>query len=161
MVGSGLNPLTPYQASVSSGIRLSDGGLLDNHGYIAVWNECESVLVSDGGVHGGTTWGVRTKTANYPGSFAGYSKDVVNDSISVFRTDLDSFSRPEAEMLINHGYLLAEAAIAGHAAALARTTTLSVLPYPNWPTTGADGRIRGHLAQSSERRLLRWIARAD
>ncbi len=58
----------------------------------------------------GTYWGIGTPTSSYGGAVPGYSPELVEDVISEIRTDLDSFSNAEIEVLINHGYLLAAAA---------------------------------------------------
>lgn len=57
----------------------------------------------------GTYWGIGTNVSEYQRPVPGYRADVV-EAISKIRTDLDSFSRAEIEVLINHGYLLAAAA---------------------------------------------------
>ncbi len=184
-----------YQRSVLADLRITDGGVMDNNGYLAVWNKCEDILVSDGGgslgvsqkrlgwwrtlrryqpvmdfsskssqkalvltnltqLHGGAFWGIRTKTSRYPSEPAGYSREVVNRVISVIRTDLDRFSEPEAEILINHGYLLADAAIKDHAVHLIRIHTPSHVPYPYW-FPRADKDLLAELSTSSRRRLYR------
>lgn len=58
----------------------------------------------------GTYWGIGTPTSAYGTRMPGYSSELVKEVISKIRTDLDAFSDAEAEVLINHGYLLAAAA---------------------------------------------------
>lgn len=61
-----------------------------------------------------TYWGIGSQTRNYSSpelpAISGYSEDLVDDVISEVRTDLDRFSSAEMNVLMNHGYLLAEAA---------------------------------------------------
>jgi len=64
----------------------------------------------------GTYWGIGTFTRSYARRgetpVRGYGDDLVDEYISEVRTDLDRFSESEMDALINHGYLLAEAATA-------------------------------------------------
>jgi len=46
--------------------------------------------------------------ASGPGSFAGYSRELVREVIARIRTDLDSFSAGEMNVLENHGYYVAD-----------------------------------------------------
>jgi NTE family protein len=153
-------------------LLLSDGGLYDNTGYLAAWNKCDTVLISDGGgsvgvKYGdsvlyrllryqsvqeysgrgwtkafilsnlmsehqeGAYWGLHTKTAKYGVDLpATYPSALVEGVISKIRTDLAPFTKPEQEILINHGYLLAAAAMRRWALALDDGTTAITVPYP-------------------------------
>src|SRR5258708_2931331 len=56
-------------------------------------------------------WAVSSAASSYdPGSTIGYSKALAREVIAEIRTDLDSFSDPEAAVLQNHGYFLADTA---------------------------------------------------
>ncbi len=79
-------------------------------------------------------WAVSSAASSYdPGSTIGYSKALAREVIAEIRTDLDSFSDPEAAVLQNHGYFLADTAIKAHAAALLPTTTPPLVPpFPDW-----------------------------
>lgn len=183
------------QEQALPGLRITDGGVLDNNGYVAMWNKCEDVLISDGGgslpisgrplgmlrtlgryrpvqefaskssqkalaltnltsgLHNGTLWGIRTKTSSFPNpsTHGGYDRKTVNQVISVIRTDLDHFSEPEAQILINHGYLLADAAITEHVSHLLplEPPPLNV-PFPSlFPLS--DQALRGTLKRSHSR----------
>jgi hypothetical protein len=57
-------------------------------------------------------------------------------SISRIRTDLATFSEAESDILINHGYYLAEAAIKRHIPTLARASKACNPPYPKWMDKG-------------------------
>lgn len=62
----------------------------------------------------GTYWGIGSHTRNYADRgtqpVAGYPDELVDDVISEVRTDLDRFSAAEQMVLMNHGYIVAEAA---------------------------------------------------
>jgi len=108
-------------------------------------------------------WAVSSAASSYaPGSTIGYSKAFAREVIAEIRTDLDSFSDPEAAVLQNHGYFLAEAAIKAHAAALLPTTAPPLIPpFPDWsPPNKSEVDIRLALKNSSKRTLLgRWKPR--
>jgi NTE family protein len=84
----------------------------------------------------------------------GYSKDLAENVIAEIRTDLDAFSDAEAEVLQNHGYLLADIAVARHAPGLLPSplAPLSV-PFPEWlPRNGDETHIRQALKDSHKRK---------
>ncbi len=62
----------------------------------------------------GTYWGIGSLTRSYEerpeDAVPGYPEQIVDDVISEVRTDLDRFSDGEMNVLMNRGYLLAEAA---------------------------------------------------
>lgn len=98
----------------------------------------------------GTYWGVGSVTRHY-GPIAGYSEDAVK-AIAGIRTDLDAFSEAEASVLENHGYLLADAAVQTHAAALAPGSWPACqVPHPEWMD---EPRVRAALKDSSRVKVL-------
>jgi NTE family protein len=104
----------------------------------------------------GAYWGIGSVAGHYPSPSHGYSEGLVDDIISEIRTDLDAFSDAEAEVLQNHGYLLADAAIRGHAADLIAAPSIppASFPYERWADESA---VRDALRDSHKRKLLgRW-----
>lgn len=65
-------------------------------------------------VMAGAYFGIGGDVANYQTGGRGYPPDLVHSLIAEVRTDLDAFSKEEAQVLENHGYLLADAAITRH-----------------------------------------------
>lgn len=100
----------------------------------------------------GAYWGLGSVVGHYPTApDKAYSADLVENVISQIRTDLDAFSEAELDVLENHGYLVAEAAIQSHVPGLiARPAPLKV-PYPRWLD---ETLVRQRLATSNERTLL-------
>ncbi len=104
----------------------------------------------------GTYWGVASAAGSYYEHAPGYSQSVVADVISHVRTDLDAFSEVEQQVLENHGYLVADAAVRTHLHELLRNASDRV-PSPPFPGLMNEGRVRLNMAQSNKRRLLgRW-----
>jgi NTE family protein len=102
----------------------------------------------------GTYWGVGSAPSSY-GREGGYSKAFAQEVIAEIRTDLDAFSDAEADVLENHGYLLADAAIARHAPRLATLDAPLRTPHPAQAPPAADeARLRALLAGSEKRSLL-------
>ena len=101
----------------------------------------------------GTYWGIGSLVENYelPGH-AGYSPALVEDVISEVRTDLDAFSEAEIKVLVNHGYLLADAAIQKHQPHLIGADPLPLqIPYEEWMD---EKRVRKALKDSSKRKVF-------
>jgi NTE family protein len=102
----------------------------------------------------GAYWGVGSLVEHYdlPGHPA-YPADLVENVISEVRTDLDAFSEAEIKVLVNHGYLLADAAISKHQAKLIGVSPKPELdiPYPEWMD---EGKVRDALRNSHKRKLL-------
>jgi NTE family protein len=99
----------------------------------------------------GAYWGIGSTTEHYEGGTApGYSEALVDGVIAPIRTDLDAFSFAEAAVLENHGYLLAEAAVARHVAHLADPAPVQI-PHPEWMD---EDRVRAALRNSAKRTLL-------
>lgn len=99
----------------------------------------------------GTYWGTSSDVKSYDeNSNNGYSAALADHVISEIRTDLDAFSDAEASVLINHGYLLADAAIRRHTPELASPAAL-VIPYPNWMD---EATVRSALKDSHKRKTF-------
>jgi NTE family protein len=108
------------------------------------------------GVLHGTYWGIGSARSRYdPNDRTGYSKDFAQSVIASIRTDMDAFSEPEAAVLENHGYLMADVAVQKHVKELARSPVPALaIPHPDWMD---EVRVRKALARSHKRRLLgRW-----
>ena len=141
----------------------SDGGLFQRLGrYIAIVDNQAAALrkrwlISSflDGAMSGTYWGIGSATSSYARGGAGYADDLVDDVIAPVRTDLDAFSEAECAVLENHGYALADAAIATHLPELAAAgAPPAAAPNPTW--LDAAG-VRAALAGSSARRIFgRW-----
>jgi NTE family protein len=64
----------------------------------------------------GAYWGIGTEIDGYPTHQAGYDKPVL-DRLRAVRTDFDAFSGDEQLVLMNHGYLLTDAALQSYVTA--------------------------------------------
>ena len=103
----------------------------------------------------GAYWGIGSAVTNYDTSFQGYDEAVVDQVISEVRTDLDHFTDAEAEVLQNHGYLLADAAIRCHQRDLCAPDAPA--PQVPFPARMDSYDVRRALAKSHKRRILgRW-----
>jgi NTE family protein len=87
-------------------------------------------------------------------TFPGYSKVLAREVIADIRTDLDAFSDAEAAVLENHGYLLADAAIARHVSTLlSEPMPPATVPHPDWfPPARTEDAIRAALKNSGKRK---------
>ena len=66
-------------------------------------------------VRQGTYWGIGSAVRRYrPDTQPGYGKEFATGTIAPIRTDMDAFSEAEIAVLMNHGYLLADIALAVH-----------------------------------------------
>ena len=84
----------------------------------------------------------------------GYSKGLASGIIAQVRTDMDAFSDAEIDVLINHGYLLANIAIQVHAPFLvSQAVGRAEPPFPEWMK---EPKVRHELKGSRERR---WLGR--
>jgi NTE family protein len=106
-----------------------------------------------GGGLTGAYWGIGSSALHYSENREGYGLELVRRRIANIRTDLDVFSDAEAEVLQNHGYSLADAAIRVHAPALAATASPFVWPYPNWAPQNSRS-VAAALRNSSRLSLL-------
>jgi hypothetical protein len=84
---------------------------------------------------------------------AGYEAELVRETITAVRTDLDAFGEAEQAVLENHGYLLADAAVRERGLARAGGIVAGPPepPHPRWMSTG---RVREALAASSRRTVV-------
>lgn len=103
----------------------------------------------------GTYWGIGSKTRNYGATelpaIAGYGDELVDDVISEVRTDLDRFSTAEMNVLMNHGYLLAEAATRRWTPELRNADAPAPsVPYPDYFD---EARVRSEMRDSHQRKL--------
>jgi NTE family protein len=100
----------------------------------------------------GAYWGISSAVSRY-GKEGGYSKVLATEIISRVRTDLDAFSDAEIAVLMNHGYLLAEAAVSVHAPGIVKEWTEKRVPHSEWTD---EGKVRDALKKSSKRM---WFGR--
>lgn len=102
----------------------------------------------------GTYWGVGGAASHYDEASAGYSPALAREVIAEIRTDLDAFSDAEADVLENHGYLLADAALRKHVPSLLPDPMpAAVVPHPRWfPPQSSEDAIRSALAGSGKRK---------
>jgi len=108
----------------------------------------------DADILNGTYWGIGSATTSYKiHADGGYSMALSDQVVSEVRTDLDAFSDAEAEVLQNHGYLLADAAMQTHVKRLrSRDAPPAHPPFPRW--IGDEDTVRRALAGSNKRKLL-------
>jgi NTE family protein len=105
----------------------------------------------------GAYWSVSSACSRYSPTAPGYSKELAREVIGAIRTDLDAFSDAEAQVLENHGYLLADAAIQTHIQKHAPEVVPSpvpplTLPYPAWPANAAGETLIRQALKDSHRR---------
>ena len=107
------------------------------------------------GTMAGTYWGIGSATSSYGRGGSGYPPELVDEVIAPVRTDLDAFSEAETAVLENHGYAVADAAIATHLPHLGDPgPPPPVPPNPRWLD---ETQVRTALADSAGRSLLgRW-----
>jgi NTE family protein len=83
----------------------------------------------------GAYWGIASRPASYElkPEPATYSYPLIRDFIAPVRIDLDVFSPGEIGVLENHGYLMAEIALAKHAEGLVEgKRPEAAAPHPDW-----------------------------
>ncbi len=111
-------------------------------------------------VMGGAYIGIGSPVANYRTGGPGYPEKLVDEVVSEVRTDLDAFSRAEIGVLQNHGYLIAEAALAKHLSRAPLKITPAPLHLPARELMDPSI-VRGLLADSHRRKLPfgrgRWL----
>lgn len=96
----------------------------------------------------GAYWGIGSAVCRYrPDATPGYSKEFATGIIAPIRTDMDAFSDAEIAVLINHGYLLADIALAVHAPQLIAHATEKRIPYREWLNEGKAGDALKHSAK--------------
>jgi NTE family protein len=110
------------------------------------------------GVMSGTYWSVGSCTANYGERFWGYSEDLVDEVVSEVRTDMDGFSEAEIQILENHGYSLAEAAMQTHARDLIIGAAEPFrLPHQRWQNEGDVAKALSQSHRRFARAFFRWL----
>jgi hypothetical protein len=82
--------------------------------------------------------GIGSAAEDYPSKPPSYSRALVDEVISCVRTGFDAFSRAEQEVLQNHGYLLAAAAVEDHFQGLVARKAEVGVPYQDWWAEPAD-----------------------
>ena len=102
----------------------------------------------------GTYLGIGSATARFQKTAAfGYSKPLASNHIARIRTDLDPFSPNEVQVLLKHGYELAEVAINVHAPELKANGDV---PLRTWPKKLSDeALVEAALRGSKRRRYIR------
>jgi NTE family protein len=104
------------------------------------------------GALAGTYWGIGSTVAKYDlPERAGYGESLVDEVIAEVRTDMDAFSAAEVAVLENHGYLLADAAIAKHQPSLAAHQAPVKVPHPDFLD---EKGVRNALRDSHRRKLM-------
>jgi NTE family protein len=89
-----------------------------NQGLSLRWRWINTRYKQDGGDLEGTFWRIGNNCNRYSGMMlSGYSEDFCQDYISKIRTDMNAFSLQEINILENHGYLMADAALRTHMSA--------------------------------------------
>jgi NTE family protein len=102
----------------------------------------------------GTYWGIGSAVCKYdPDAQPGYGKEFATSTIAPIRTDMDAFSDAEIAILMNHGYLLADIAIAVHTPQLITQAMEKRVPYQEWLD---EDRARDALKHSGDRV---WLGR--
>ena len=107
----------------------------------------------------GAYWSIASSPSSYnlksksAFNYQGYSSLLVQEIISVIRTDLDAFTEAEAAVLENHGYWMTEAALQRRAPNLLASAnqTVAQAPHPDWMD---EDRVRQTLKDSSKRKLF-------
>jgi NTE family protein len=100
----------------------------------------------------GAYWGIASRPSSY-GSDAGYPDGLIDEVISQVRIDLDPFSDAEIAVLENHGYLMADVALARHASELgAEGAPPARAPHPDWLD---EAKVRRALADSHRTNLFK------
>lgn len=103
----------------------------------------------------GAYWGIGSFPAGYPDTrpIEGYSEDLIAETISQVRIDVDRFTEAEIGVLENHGYRMADIAVRRHAAGL--TEPGAPDPAPPWPRWLDEDDARAALEHSDETKLFR------
>lgn len=102
----------------------------------------------------GAYWGISSAVTSYrPGASVGYSKELATDTIAKVRTDMDAFSDGEIGVLMNHGYLLADIALAVHVPHLIRQSEELQVPFPELLDEGKAWDVL------NESHVRKWLGR--
>ncbi|MFN7986281.1 MAG: patatin-like phospholipase family protein [Thermoanaerobaculia bacterium] len=109
-----------------------------------------------GGQISGTFWSLSSAPSSYRSAF-GYSKGLARDVLCTMRASLDPVTDAEAAVLLNHGYLTADAALRTHASQLLpRLLPGLQLPSPGWTPADPDIERRVRIAFAGSRRRRPW-----
>ncbi|HEV8611332.1 MAG TPA: patatin-like phospholipase family protein [Thermoanaerobaculia bacterium] len=166
-VFAGADPTDPSLArAVASTTQRFTG---DHLAIEPVWRDHQTILVSDGGglfdrdaameqearalgkrwllssfktgILKGTYWGIESARSRYdPGDRLGYSKRFAKTVLSSISGGLDGLSGIEANVLENHGYLVADAAVETHMPELvAHPAPPLAIPHPDWMDESRSG----------------------
>ncbi len=109
-----------------------------------------------GGQISGTFWSISSAPSSYRIPF-GYSKSLARDVLCTMRAGLDPVTDAEAAVLLNHGYLTADAALRTHASQLLpRIVPLLQVPVPGWSPADPDIERRVRVAFAGSARRARW-----
>jgi NTE family protein len=99
----------------------------------------------------GAYWGIASFPSSY-NSTAGYPDKLIAEVISQVRIDLDVFSDAEIAVLENHGYFMADVALARHASGLlGNAPPAPRAPHPDWLD---EDKVRSALAESQKTKLF-------
>jgi NTE family protein len=99
----------------------------------------------------GAYWGIASFPSSY-NSAAGYPDKLIAEVISQVRIDLDVFSDAEIAVLENHGYFMADVALARHASGLLGNAPPPPRPpHPDWLD---EDKVRSALAESQKTKLF-------
>lgn len=101
----------------------------------------------------GTYWGIRSSVSAYDKALPGYSEGFVDAYVERIRTDMDGFTEAEIQVLENHGYLLANAAVRRWVPKLVVRDVPAVAPHPS----AMDEREMAPKLRKSHRRFFRWL----
>ena len=82
----------------------------------------------------GAYWGLESSRDRYdPSDRTGYSRNFIRGVFSRFESGLGGLSDGQARMLENHGYLVADSAIATRVAGLVSDADRPIrVPHPDW-----------------------------
>ncbi|MBI5440510.1 MAG: patatin-like phospholipase family protein [Deltaproteobacteria bacterium] len=112
-----------------------------------------------GGHISGTFWSISSAPSSYRVPF-GYSKALARDVLCTMRAGLDPVTEAEAAVLLNHGYLTADAALRAHTPQLLpRIVPRLQLPDPGWTPADPDIERRVRVAFARSARRGRWWRR--
>jgi NTE family protein len=108
------------------------------------------------GTFSGTFWSISSAPSSYGVPF-GYSKALARDVLCSMRAGLDAVTDAEAEVLANHGYLTADAALRTHTPHLRpRIVPRLEVPYPAWSPADPEIERRVRIAFAHSDRRRRW-----
>ncbi len=105
----------------------------------------------------GAYWTIGHARSDFlPDDLRGYTRDFARGTIARIRTDLDRFSEAETAVLMNHGYLVVDAAMHRYCPQLVAATAPELTPpFPEWlPGAKHSSRLVQELAESHKRKIL-------